>query len=451
MRSKPLHWRDVHKTTSFRLTLLMGSVATTGVVLLLLLIYFLIARDLNERSDHVLRAEAARLAGVSSMMLPAEITRSIRENAGGLNYLGLIGSDHRFIAGNLQLHGMHPLNKPFEVDALLGVHHSLRIFVLRTADGNFLVIGRDIAPLVDLRKQIGRILMLSALLILPLLLIAGVLLSMGPLKRLNALQRVARTIATGELEARMPIKGKGDELDLFAATVNQMVEAVEQTVAQVKSVTDAIAHDLRTPLTHVRNQLYRISRDEALPPDHTAKIQQSIEDLDFVVDRFAALMRISELESAKQAVGFTTCFLSDLATTVTELYEPLAEEKHIQLSVVSSSDAQVLGHEKLLFEAISNLVDNAIKFTPVGGFIIVSVSALNAEVLLEVRDNGPGVPVELREAILRRFDRGAASPHLPGSGLGLSIVAAIVNMHRFTLEFASADPGFVVRIRTPKA
>ncbi|WP_309141258.1 HAMP domain-containing sensor histidine kinase [Novosphingobium sp. G106] len=262
---------------------------------------------------------------------------------------------------------------------------------------------------------------------------------------------MARTIAAGELDARMPIKGRGDELDLFATTVNQMVEAVEQTLGQVKSVTDAVAHDLRTPLTHVRNQLYRLTRNQTLPIEHLGKVRQSIEDIDFVVDRFAALMRISELESARRTSGFSTCRLRPLAETVIELYEPLAEDKGICLSLDAPADLSLRGDEKLLFEAISNLVDNAIKFTPPAGRVTILAYARQAEVVLEVQDNGQGVPEALHEAILLRFDRGAASPHLPGAGLGLSIVAAIVHMHRFSLEIASANPGFVARIVAPEA
>ncbi|WP_254515910.1 hypothetical protein [Novosphingobium sp. G106] len=180
MPSEALRWHDVRKTSGFRLTLLLGSIATAGLLLLLLLIFILIARDLTHRSDRVLRSEAARLEAVSPDQLSAEVTRYILSSASGLNYVGLVRPDGRAVSGNLRLAGSYPLETPFEVDSLKGISHPLRVLAHRTATGRLLLIGRDIAPLADLRRQIGRILILSALLVLPLLLAAGVIVSIGP-------------------------------------------------------------------------------------------------------------------------------------------------------------------------------------------------------------------------------------------------------------------------------
>ncbi|EIZ80091.1 HAMP domain protein [Novosphingobium sp. Rr 2-17] len=446
MRSDRLRWSDIRKTSAFRLALLLEMAAMAGLLFLLVLIYGLISHELNQRSDRVLHTEASRLASVPTNRLPAQIERSIGNSISGLNYFGLVTPDGRLLAGNLRLPGAMMQNRTVEVASAQGIDHPLRIIVRRTPSGAFILIGRDIGPLAYLRTRMKQILLVSAVVIMPLLLLVSLALSIGPLRRVNRLQQVARTIASGHLDARMPVTGRRDELDLFADTVNQMITAVERTVGQVKSVTDAIAHDLRTPLTHVRNQLYRTSREAGLAPQQVAKIDRSIDELDFVIERFAALLRISELEATKRTSNFAAVRLDELAASVAELYAPLAEDKNIVLSCNVSQRIIAQGDEKLLFEAVSNLIDNAIKFTPDGGIVIVGAGMMEDTAYISVSDNGPGVPAHQRNAILRRFDRGSAAVSTTGSGLGLSIVMAIVQVHQFSLELDGANPGLTVRI-----
>lgn len=449
MRSDLPSWRDIRNTSAFRLTLLLGSAAILGMLALLLLVYSLIARELNHRSDQVLRTEIHRLDSIPDKLLSAQIAASIRNSTSGLSYFALMTAGGRRIVGNFEMAPIPRLDRPFEIEAIPGIHRPLRIIGHRTQSGTVILIGRDIQPLADLRKQIVRILLLSALLITPLLLLASLALSIAPLRRVNRLQRVARSIGAGDLDARMPIRGRGDELDLLATTVNQMVEAVGRTVAQVKSVTDAIAHDLRTPLTHVRNQLYRTSREMGGDTTHEVQIEQSIEELDFVIERFAALMRISELEATARTSGFATLSLSHLAMAVADLYTPLAEDKDIALRLFLDDEVRLFGDEKLIFEAVSNLLDNAIKFAPEGGHVTLTVGTSRDAIVLTVKDDGPGIAEDKRQAVLRRFDRGEASAQTPGSGLGLSIVAAIVHLHHFSLEMDNVAPGLIVRIVAP--
>jgi hypothetical protein len=187
----------------------------------------------------------------------------------------------------------------------------------------------------------------------------------------------------------MPIEGRGDELDLFAGTVNRMIGEVERTVDQVKSVTDAIAHDLRTPLTRVRNQLYRASRDPDMAPADVVRIEAAMADLDLVLARFAALLRISELEASGRRQGFATSRIDRLLDAVVELYGPLAEERDVALRWDGAEPVRLYCDEKLIFEAVSNLVDNAIKFAPEGGRVSIGLAKDNGFVAIEVCDNGP--------------------------------------------------------------
>jgi signal transduction histidine kinase len=278
---------------------------------------------------------------------------------------------------------------------------------------------------------------------------AGVALSVAPLRRVQRLQRSAQHIAAGDLDARMPILGRGDELDLFAGTVNAMVEEVGRVVAQVKAVTDAVAHDLRTPLTRVRSQLYRMGQVPGLDADLAGRVDAATDDLDSVLDRFAALLRISELEASRRRAGFGMVELNPLIAAVRDLYEPLAEDRGIAIGFDGLAGVKVHADEKLLFETLGNLLDNAIKFAPEGGHVGLSVRRGGRETWIEVYDNGPGIPPEQRSAVLRRFHRTQEAAEIPGTGLGLSVVSAIVHLHQFILEFDDANPGLIVRIRCP--
>lgn len=448
MPSERLRFRDIRNTSTFRLTLLLGLVALVGVAMLSVLIYTLTARELNARSDRILRAEAVRLMQMPVPALPEQIRLALGRNASGLNYYGLIDPHGVRIAGNLRGHSSLRLDRPHEFPARADRRGPIRLLAKRLPTGETLLIGRDATPLADLRRRVILILTASGFAIALLIVVAAVVLSLPPLRRVGRLQRIAHEIAAGRLERRMPILGRGDELDLLAGTVNGMVEEVGRVIGQVKSVTDAIAHDLRTPLTRMRSYLDRARRMDDADPATVARLDLAIADLDIVLERFAALLRISEIEAGSRRAGFGPLALDELLASVIDLYQPLAEERGILLSLEGLHGAVIHGDQSLLFEAFSNLVDNAIKFAPAGGQVWVSVARDGDGHAVEVRDNGPGIPEEQRKSVLRRFDRGGASSQIPGSGLGLSVVSAIAHMHQFCLSLADANPGLIIRIST---
>jgi signal transduction histidine kinase len=447
MLAEPLRLQDVRNTSTFRLTLAFGLVFALGVAVLLGLIYELSARELTNRSDRILRTEAVLLSAVPAAQLPDRIRTEISRNTSGLNYFELKAIDGEHVAGNIRMSRSPAPDHASDIAAGVVGDRPIRLLAVRIASDETLLIGRDISPVVDLRHRVLAILIWSGLATALSVLVSGFALSLAPLRRLRDLQRASRVIAAGNLEARMPLMGRGDELDLFAGTVNTMVEEVGRVVAQVKGVTDAVAHDLRTPLTRVRSQLYRVRQSPGVETQAAAMIEAATEDLDVVLDRFAALLRISELEAQGRRAGFGAIDLSRLARDVCDLYEPLAEERSVSLELLPSPETEVRGDAKLLFEAVSNLVDNAIKFVAEGGHVAVAVAASAHGPIIEVRDDGPGIAPDERRAVLRRFHRSADAADIPGTGLGLSVVAAIVHLHGFGLEFDDAEPGLVVRIR----
>jgi len=445
MLADRLRIRDIRNTSTFRLTLLFGVVFLAGVAILLGLIYGLSARELTRRSDRILRLEAIMLERASPANLPDRIHNEIARSASGLNYFELRSGDGEHVAGNIRVAAPPPFDTPAEL-RIGDSAHPVRLLAVRTPSEETLLIGRDISPVVDLRRHVLVILIASGLLTVIAVLVCGFALSLAPLRRVRDLQRAIETISAGDMEARMPLAGRGDELDLFAGTVNQMIDEIERAIAQVKGVTDAIAHDLRTPLTRVRSQLYRLSQSSEVQAPAVRMIGAATSDLDIVLDRFAALLRISELEAGRRRAGFAPVDLAALLARLQELYEPLAEDQGIVLALEAAEAVAVPGDEKLLFEALSNLVDNALKFTPPGGRAALALVADARGAVIEVRDSGPGIAAEERPAVIRRFHRGSNAADIPGTGLGLSLVAAILHLHGFALAFRDGAPGLVVEV-----
>lgn len=440
--------REIVGISSFRLSLTLGGVFVTGLIVMLSVVYMVLARDVTARSDHILHATATRLMATSAEDLPAHIRAELNRDQGGFNYLALIAHDGTVVIGNV-----HPIPAPrightIDVEAD-GNHGPLRLLAIRTDQGETLLIGRDVTLLRDLRQTIFETLVVSGLLTLLCVTTAAVSFGRAPLRRVRALQQASREIGAGNFAVRMPMAGRHDELDQFAATMNATVEEIGHVVAQVKGVTDAIAHDLRTPLTRVRTTLDALRREGEVPGAVAAGLARASADLDLVLERFTALLRISELEARQRRAGFGTVDLALLAERVCDLYEPLAEDGGITLQTYVRP-LQVEGDEKLLFEALSNLVDNAIKFLRPGGTIRVTVFDHDGAPAIEVRDDGPGIAADQREAVLRRFHRGADAQALPGSGLGLSVVVAILHLHGFALHLRDAAPGLIARIDTAR-
>lgn len=442
MLADRLRIRDIRNTSTFRLTLLFGVVFLLGVTILLGLIYGLSARELTRRSDRILRLEAAMLERTPADALPDRIRGEIARSASGLNYFELRSIDGDHVAGNIRVDDLPPSDTP--VERVAGDGKPVRLLAVETLSQEALLIGRDISPVVDLRRQVLMILIASGLITVIAVLVCGFLLSLAPLRRVRDLQRAIETISAGDMEARMPLAGRGDELDLFAGTVNQMIDEIERAIAQVKGVTDAIAHDLRTPLTRVRSQLYRLSQSNEVQTPAIGMIGAATSDLDTVLERFGALLRISELEAGRRRSGFGPVDLGALLARMHELYEPLAEDRGIALALDAPETAIAPGDEKLLFEALSNLVDNALKFTPPGGQVEL---ALVHGPVIEVRDSGSGIAAEERQAVIRRFHRGSNAADVPGTGLGLSLVVAILHLHGFALTFRDGAPGLIVEVR----
>lgn len=453
MRGEPLRWRDVRSTTPFRLTLLLGVIFLAGLWATLAFSYVLTARELTERSDRILFARARSLLAEDASRLPARIDAEIANAAPGFSYFALQSATRETVAGNINLQLPEQPGRPFNLEADGRGRGPLRILAVRTGSGETIILGRDVSQIRALRGRLLDILLTSGVIGTLLVLLAASVLSLPPLRRVRDLERASRRIAAGHLADRMPIAGRNDELDQFAATVNRMVEEVGRVIAQVKSATDAVAHDLRTPLTRVRASLYGAlaSASEAPSPtksEHTAIIEDALADLDHVIERFAALLRISELEASAQRARLHPIDPGPLLLQLAELYRPLAEERGIELIIQIAPLPSVEADRELLFEAFANLLDNAIKFGRTSVWLRAHPTGDDA--IIEFVDDGIGIADEEKEAVLLRFHRAQGAAGVPGTGLGLAIVSAILHLHGFVLNLSNGHPGLVARVRTSR-
>ncbi|HEY4029061.1 MAG TPA: HAMP domain-containing sensor histidine kinase [Caulobacteraceae bacterium] len=432
--------QEVSRTTTARLTVLYGLIFAFGILALLGVVYWQSELYLNHRVDRILKARA----DVFLRATPADLPRLIREglavDGAQINVYALLSRDGAPLEGNLRRMpaGLTPDGASVDLPPTADFPAQARLIARRLPWGEILVVGRDVSQLTEMRAIVLQALGWSAVVIILTGLVLGASLSLNPLRRVRALQAACREIGDGDLRRRMPVSSRHDELDMFAATVNHTVEEVERLMAEVKGATETIAHDLRTPLTRARARLSRLEQSLGEADPRAEDALWVIDELDAVLGRFTAILRISELEARRRREGFVATDPADLARQAADLYGPLAEARGVSLETSGEAGGRIEADPKLLFEALSNLVDNAIKFTPAGGRVEVRAEAGPRIV---VQDNGPGVPEAEQAAVLQRFYRGERDRLTPGSGLGLSIVAAIVRLHGFHLRLEDADPG----------
>lgn len=432
--------RELWRTTTFRLTLLYGLVFAVGTVTLLGMVYLQSAVYLTHRVDSILRTEADALARSPQGDVAQRIQDDLTLNGDQTNIFALFSARGDWIVGDLKAlpANLRPDGPPIEAPPTAAFPAHARLMATQLPSGRILVVGRDVNQLREMREIIASALFWSGLSIILVGLACGVALSIQPLRRLRVLRAAADDIAAGDLARRMPISSRRDELDMFAGTVNYMMDEVERLMTEVKGATETIAHDLRTPLTRARAQLHRLEQAEGADAQTLARVTA---ELDEVLERFRALLRISELESWKRQDGFACVDPIEIVDQVVDLYAPLAEAGGVRLTRAGEPGQSVEADAKLLFEAVSNLVDNAIKFTGDGGAVEVRLVMQSNRPRIIVQDNGPGIAAGERSAVIQRFYRSESARLAPGSGLGLSVVAAIVRLHRFELLLEDAGPG----------
>jgi signal transduction histidine kinase len=344
------------------------------------------------------------------------------------------------------------------LEATEGAEHRALVRVVQLPGGFHLLVGRDL----DERERLFGIVVnagqWSLALVIVLGLIGGFFVSRRVLSRIDAMTGTAQTIMAGDLSGRLPVAGTGDELDRLADNVNAMLERIEALMRGLKEVSDNIAHDLKTPLTRLRNRCEQALRGASGEASYRAALESTIVESDELIRTFDALLMIARAESGQARENMTEFDASEIARDVGELYEPVADEKGIALKIDAPTTAPVRGNRELVSQALANLIDNAIKYAGpngkvngVGAEIVVKAGNDGERITLSVADRGPGIPDADRGRVVERFVRLEQSRSEPGSGLGLSLASAVARLHGGELKLEDNHPGLRTTIALPRA
>ncbi len=350
------------------------------------------------------------------------------------------------LAGNLQ--PMTPRLGLFSFPAPAGRRHDGGASVLGRgvyiADGVYLFVGRDTGQIAVTRLRILKAFAWIEAVAVVLAGLGGIFFSVQFMRRIDAITRTCQSIIAGRFSDRIALRGSGDELDSLAAAVNNMLDRIATLLDNLRQVSSDVAHDLRTPLTHLRNRLEEARQKSVTTDDYAAEVTRSIEDTDHLLVIFAALLRISQIESGSRLSAFAVLSLSDLLERICEMYRPVAEDHHQVLLQELPRDVRIRGDGELLTQMFSNLIENAIRHGPAGARILVRLEVSDTMATASVEDDGPGIPLEERDKVFRRFYRLTGSRSTPGNGLGLALVAAIANLHSAKIELGDNHPGLRV-------
>lgn len=314
-------------------------------------------------------------------------------------------------------------------------------------DGSHLLVGREVTDLSQFVRKIYLALALVLVLIFVLAIAAAVTVTRRTVSRIESINATSRAIMQSGLGERVPLYGSKDEWDQLAENLNSMLDRIGVLMGEVKQATDNVAHDLRTPLTRMRG---RLESAGGRPRDAAADqhlITDTMTDLDDVLRMFSALTRISQIETTTQTAGFRPVDLVEIGESVADLYDAAAEEKKVDLQVIGQKPMLITGDRDLLFDALANLVDNAIKHGREAGKVVVRMDRCDDGAVISVADNGPGIPLDEQPYVFRRFYRLERSRCTPGNGLGLSLVAAVARLHDARVELSDNAPGLKVEMR----
>jgi signal transduction histidine kinase len=448
------------RSSTFKVALLC--IIGFGALVLGLFSYVYMATDayVLSRSDREIDADWADLIGAyhdnGQAGLVAAINRLQAEKARVDTLYLLADSSYRRVAGNISPWPPSLQDAAGRVSFAAPDQHltylerpELRASFETLPDGSHLLVGRNVG---DLNQFMGRIHLafgLAVLLIFIIAAVASVAVTRRTVGRIESINATTVAIMHSGLGTRVPLRGTRDEWDQLAGNLNTMLDRIETLVSEVRQVTDNVAHDLRTPLARVRGRLEKASFGPRDSHADQALINESMTDIDDVLRMFASVTRISQIETSNRTAAFRRTDLVEIADRVIELFDAAAEIEHVDLAVTGDRFSFVTGDRDLLFDALANLVDNAIKHGREGGRVRLDIRRHDDQAVLCISDDGPGIPEQEYQNVFKRFYRLERSRCTPGNGLGLSLVAAVARLHDAPIRLLSNEPGLKVELRFP--
>jgi signal transduction histidine kinase len=443
------------RSTGFKLAALHAALLVASAVALGAFFWWSTAGYLNRQTDQAIRTDVllltARWRAGEGPELAHTIDQRLAEDAEDEVIYLLADQRGALVAGNLD-------RWPEEANAD-GAWHELplirngqptigRIYVLDLPDGGRLLVGRDVKQRLELRELVADAVLYGSGLAVFLAGIGGVLVRRLLQSRIAPVAETATAIGQGDLSHRVPLSGADDDFDRLAETLNAMLDRIGVLMDGVREVSNAIAHDLRTPLARLRGRLEE-SLTAGDPASLRAAVERGIAELDGIIGVFQALLRIAEIEAGARRSAFAGFDAATVLADAADLYGAAADERGLAFSVELPASLPMVGDRDMLLQAAANLLDNAIKFTPEGGRVSLSAERRGAEVAITVSDSGPGIPAGDRARVIERFYRAEASRGTPGSGLGLALVQAVAQLHGGTLLLEDAAPGLRATILFP--
>lgn len=435
-------------SSGFKLALRYLVLFTTSVAVLLGFLYWTTLGYMDRQTDQTIEAE---IRGLSEQYLEQGflgltdlVSKRVSENPDNASVYLLTDANFVPIVGNLRGWPDTVVSTEqwmtFEATAD-GQPHTFRIRQFRLRGGFHLLVGRDVGDLKRTRGLILRAFVGGIILTIALGLIGGMLMSRGILRRLDKINQTSRAIVAGDLDKRVPTSGSNDEIDELAQHLNQMLERIQSLMMEAKRVSDNIAHDLRTPLSRLLNQLEALELDETLSEVTQSRLRQVSEEANGLLVTFNALLRIARIESQASDEDFKLVSLNKIACDAVEFYEPLCTDNEQTIVLTDLTQASIFGDRDLIFQAITNLIDNAVKYSPTGTRIQVEVEQTPQHTSVSVVDQGAGVSEQHYDNIIKRFFRLDSARTTPGNGLGLSLVRAVAQLHGAQLHFTCNSPG----------
>jgi signal transduction histidine kinase len=450
---------NLFRATSFRLALSYLGIFTVSAIALLGLVSWSTTLFIEWQVQETVDAEAGGLSekyrerGIEGLLALIR-ERALQDGERRSLYL-LVSPEGTRLAGNLW---GWPAREPdadgwlrFTIERMGDAAYVSEVMA-RTFDlpqGYHLLVGRSLHDTKRVKSAINRALGWGLALTILLGIVGGYFTSRAMVQRVNAMSRTARRIVGGDMSQRMRLSSARDEFDQLALSFNEMMDEIERLVDGMRTVTDNVAHDLRTPLNRLRSRIDLALMGEADAPRLRRILEDTLTEADNLLATFNALLAISHAESGARLNQFESLDPAQLATDVAELYEPLAEEKGVILSTQLDQGPHLPGNRHLLFQALANLLDNAVKYTPPGGTVTIRVTGQPDAVEVIVADSGPGIPAEDRARVFDRFVRLDSTRSTPGNGLGLSLVQAVARLHGAHLALGDNAPGLIVHLTFP--
>ena len=445
-------------SSTFRLALI--AIGTFGLIVSAIFSYVYLSTSsyVRSRSDRAIMTEYSSLKGVYERSgrdgLIALIQARIADSNYADNVYLLADPPLAVLAGTLQAWPSTATSTGgwIEFRVLGPLPHATSQPLLRAMSGTFqsgdrLLVGRDISELDGFADQIKIAVISCVVLIFILAAVASILVTRRTVGRIEAINATSRAIMQSGLDQRIPLRGSNDEWDRVAENLNLMLDRIETLMGEIKQVSDNVAHDLRTPLTRMRGRLEKAYHRQRVGENDQLLIGDTIADLDAVLRIFSSITRIAQIETQQRKGAFRAVNLVEIAGEVVELYDAAAEQDDTSLTIAGDREVMVIGDRDLIFDAIANLVDNALKHGRAGGNVVVANETIDGRPVISITDDGRGIPPEEREHVFKRFYRLEQSRYTSGNGLGLSLVAAVARLHDAHIEMLDNSPGLKVTLR----